>query len=72
MSRNTRITLALAIVLSVYMLYLLLINKAPYPYYLFPFFASPLDIVSYWINTISLIALALWVIWCVLFIRDNR
>ena len=79
MSRNTRIALSLAIVFSVYMIYLLFwvqigLVRPTWTLYLFPFVAVNQlgGGFLYWLNLISLITLVLWVIWCVLFIRDRK
>lgn len=77
MSRNTRIALSLAIVFSVYREYLGWTWSAPSEpfkkFYIFPFISTNgFSTFTYWVNLVSLITLALWVAWCVFFIRDSK
>lgn len=77
MYRNTKITLGLSILFSVYMLYLFLcwatLSKAFPEYYVFPFLrVSQLSVFQYWVNFVALISLVAWVVWFLQLIRETK
>jgi hypothetical protein len=78
-SRNTRIALGLSSVLSVYMIYLfwawsVFKSWGTITFYVVPFFnfSQPGESFLSWINRIVFITLVLWIVWMVLFIKDNK
>jgi hypothetical protein len=78
-SRNTRITLGLSVVFSVYMIYLfwawaVFRSWVTETFYVVPFFnfRQPGESFLSWINLIVFITLVLWVVWVVLLIKDSK
>lgn len=76
MNRNVRTAFAISIVLTVYTAYLFWAwfafrQSSIGQYYIFPFYAvHQLGYFSFWMNLVTFITLALWTVWCVLFIRE--